>query len=311
MILDKVRSSGWIAAALLACGLACACGQGASIGATAGSGRLPVVVTISTLSALVQAVGGDRIAVTTLVPVGVSPETYDPRPANLAAVSSARLIVENGAGLESWLEKLLRSAAPKGAEILVLSSGMPIAQRAANDRAGTSGNPHLWLDPVYAQEYVKKISAALVRLDPANASFYAARSSEEVRSLQALDAWIRRQVAQIPPPRRSAIVFHDAWYYFDRRYGIRDVGVIEPTAGVEPSAEYFARLIDLARREHVGALFGEPQFSPKLVRQFAEGAGTHPAGTLYDDTLGTTPALSTYEGVMRYDVGQMVKAMAS
>ena len=105
------------------------------------------------------------------------------------------------------------------------------------------------------------------------------------------------------------ICFHDAWYYFDKRYGIRDVGAIEPSPGQEPSAGAFAQLIAQAKASHVRAVFAEPQFSPKLARQLAEGAGIATVTDLYDDTLGTTPALSTYEGLMRFDVARIVEAL--
>lgn len=315
MILDKSgRARGFSAKAALtltACWAAFGCGSPTIKHVAIGNAPIPVVVTISTIASLANSVGGDRIAVSTVVPIGASPETYDPRPQDLVAISRARLIIENGAGLESWLQRLVRNAAPKGTQILVLSSGMPVAGRAANDRAGLTGNPHLWLDPIYAQAYVKKIAAALQRIDPQDAAYFAAREKDELRRLTRLDVWIRRRVARVPEQRRAAIVFHDAWFYFDRRYGIRDVGVVEPTPGQDPSAAYFSRLIADAKNQHVTAIFGEPQYSSKLIHQLGEAAGVHETPDLYDDTVGTTPALSSYEGVMRYDVDKMVEAMTS
>jgi len=268
--------------------------------------RLQVAATISTLAALVKAVGGDRIEVFSIVPVGVSPETYDPAPRDLVAISHAQLIVKNGAGLELWLDKMLRSAASPNVKVLVLSDGLPLIGASGN---GLSGNPHLWLDAVYAQEYVRKIAAALREVDPAGAEIYSSNERREIAQLQELDRWIRVQIATIPTGQRAMITFHDAWVYFDRRYGLRDIGAIEPSPGQQPSAAYLAALIKLANENHVRAVFAEPQFSPKLAQQLAASAGIKTVTDLYDDTLGTTPQLQTYEGMMRYDVDTIVKAL--
>jgi len=308
MILDKVGPCWRIGALALACTASAAC-SGSPVLTGPGSASLRVVASISPIASLVAAVGGSKIQLATLVPLGVSPETYDPRPKDLVTLSRARLLVENGAGLETWLDKLIANAAKNDLHVLVLSDGLPVADRDPHAPAGMSGNPHLWLDPVFAQAYVRKIAAELERLDPPNRAYYARNERTEVRRLRALDAWIRAQLSKVPPDRRTAIVFHDAWYYFDRRYGIRDVGAVELTPGQEPSAEYFAKLISLARSRHVRAAFAEPQFSPKLIRQLAESADIHTVSDLYDDTLGDAPGIDTYEGMLRYDVANMVRAM--
>lgn len=293
------------AAAFVAFIGAAGCGGSAKDSSTDSSrgdeSRLKVVVTFSTLGAIVKDVGGDRIDVTSLVPVGAAPETYEPSPADLIALSHADVIFENGSGLEAWMDKLLRSAG---------GDKPPIALSGSNDPAHAK-NPHLWLDPVIASEYAMTIATVLERADPSHGAAYRAQLNVTLARYRALDRWIASQVATIPAGRRVMICFHDAWFYFDKRYGIRDVGAIEPTPGQEPSAGAFAQLIADAKANHVRAIFAEPQFSPKLARQLAEGAGITTVSDLYDDTLGDTPALSTYEGMMRYDIARIVEALRS
>lgn len=260
---------------------------------------LNVVVTFSTLGAIVKDVGGDLVSITSLVPVGAAPETYEPTPADLVALSHADVIFENGSGLEAWMDKLLRSAG--GGKPPVTLSGLTDPAHAQN--------PHFWLDPSNASEYAAKIASALESADPRHAAEYRERLKQTQARYRVLDRWIAREIATIPPGQRVMICFHDAWYYFDKRYGIKDVGAIEPSPGQEPSAGAFAQLIADAKRNHVHAVFAEPQFSPKLAHQLAEGAGISTVSDLYDDTLGTTPAMSTYEGLMRYDVERIVEAL--
>lgn len=292
-------------AALFAAAILAGCGGTTKIASplapTAHSTRLKVVVTFSTLGAIVKDVGGDLIDVTWLVPVGAAPETYEPTPADLVALSRADVVFENGSGLEAWMDKLLRSAG--GGKEPVVLSGLSDPTRAQN--------PHFWLDPVKAAGYAAKIAGVLERADPRHGSDYRARLKLTQARYRALDRWIAGQIATIPPAQRVMICFHDAWYYFDRRYGIKDVGAIEPSPGQEPSAGAFAKLIADAKANHVHAVFAEPQFSPKLAHQLAEGAGIVTVSDLYDDTLGTTSGLTTYEGLMRFDVTRIVEALRS
>jgi len=312
MILDKSgvrRAAVVVAAAILAGCVApallagCAAPAG-SDAAPSANAKLVVACTISTLCSLVSSVGGGDVDVTGLVPVGASPETYEPKPSDIVALSHAGLLFENGLGLEAWLAKILTSAGAHDLSSVVLSDSVPAGEKA-------TGNPHLWLDPVYAAQYVRSIGSALIRTDPPHAAAYRANESQELARLRELDRWIRAQIATVPPERRAMICFHDAWFYFDRRYGIKDVGAIEPSPGREPSPAYFAHIIELARADRVRAVFGEPQYSSKLAAALQSGAGITKFVNLYDDTLGTGPDVATYEDMMRYDVNAIVTALRS
>ena len=305
MVLDKAAAC--LTMALLFATSFSACSSKPATQSPPKPSRVNLVATMSTLAALAQSVGGDRVDVTSLVPVGASPETYEPTPRDIITLSKAQLIVENGAGLELWLSKLLRTAANHSARVLVLSDGLPVEGASG----GQPGNPHLWLDPQFAKIYLNKIAAALREVDPDHTRDYSANERAQLAELDALDAWIKQQIARVPVQRRAMITFHDAWYYFDRRYGLRDIGTIEPSPGQEPSAAWLAKLITLARDNHVRAIFAEPQFSPKLAAQLASSAGIVTVRDLYDDTLGTTPGLQSYDGIMRYDVDTIVKALNS
>jgi manganese/iron transport system substrate-binding protein len=270
---------------------------------TAASGRPIVIATTSTLGALVKSVAGNNANVVVLVPIGASPETYEPTPQDVVELSHAALIVQNGAGLELWLAKLIASSS-SNAPVVTLSDAVPSSR-------GATINPHFWLDPVYAELYVAEIERALTTADPANASAYKTNAAAEVKRLAELDRWTRGRIAGIPPERRVMIAFHDAWFYFDKRYGIRDVGAIETSPGKEPSAAELAALIATAKADHVRAIFAEPEFSPKLAKQLAEGAGITTVTDLYDDSLGDTPELSSYEGMMHHNVDTIVTALGS
>jgi len=306
MILDKTRA---LVAILLTLAMAACNHAPAGAPSPSPSGVLVVVATTSTLAALVRTVADDTISVHALVPIGVSPETYEPTPRDLIELSHAALVVENGAGLESWLDKLITSSATH-ARVVALSDAITGSAGGANGSQLTV-NPHFWLDPNYAELYVARIAHELAQIDPANAARYRANAAAEINRLSVLDTWTRRRIATIPQDRRAMIAQHDAWYYFDKRYGIRDVGVIETSPGKEPSAGELAALIATAKANNVHAIFAEPEFSPKLAQQLAEGANIKTVTDLYDDSLGTTPLLSSYEGRMHHNVDTIVEALGS
>ena len=309
MILDNAGRAG--AALTAAVVLACACTLAACTGSqgsntaqpqVAPAPRLRVACTISTLCSLVASVGRDHIDLHGIVPAGASPETFEPRPSDMVALSGASVLFENGLGLEAWLERLIDAAGGAGLRIVTLSDSVPPPDKA-------SGNPHLWMDPVYAADYVQMIARTLESADPPNAAAYEKNASIEVSRLVSLDGWIRFQIGKIPPGQRAMICFHDAWFYFDRRYGLKDVGAIEPLPGQEPGPGSFARLIALAKANHVRAVFGEPQYSRKLADALASGAGVTYVADLYDDTLGAGAVAADYDSMMRHDVGTIVEAL--
>ena len=306
MILDKRQAFAQTLAAISAAATLAGCGAREN-GANAHprieqAPRLRVACTISTLCSLVASVGGDRIDLRGIVPAGSSPETFEPRPSDMTALSDAQVLFENGLGLEAWLRHLIDAAGGPGLTIVTLSDSVPLEDR-------VSGNPHLWMDPVYAADYVAMIEKVLESADPSSAQAYEKNATVETVRLVALDGWIRSHIDAIPKDRRAMICFHDAWFYFDRRYGIEDIGAIEPLPGQEPAPGSFARLIALAKANHIRAVFGEPQYSHKLADALASGAGISYVTDLYDDTLGTGGVAADYDSMMRHDVEVIVEAL--
>jgi ABC-type Zn uptake system ZnuABC Zn-binding protein ZnuA len=276
----------------------CSSGSGAVTSGGSG-GPIAALTTISTLNSFVEAVGGVRVHVESLVPVGVSPEDYQPTPADIARLHGAQLLIENGLGLEAWLGRTIENARNPRLRVVVASEGLP----------AKGGNPHLWMDPELARGYVRAIRDALTKLDPSGADLFARNARAYDARLVALEREIARRIATIPPPSRTMIVFHNAWQYYDDRFGLRTLGVVELSPGQEPNPSYVANLVRLARANHVRAVFAEPEYSPKLIRTLAESAGIRTVENLYDDSIGNDPRVKDYVSMLRYDTGVIVKAL--
>jgi ABC-type Zn uptake system ZnuABC Zn-binding protein ZnuA len=281
-------------------------GPSPSSGATGSSAQdaLKVVTTTTIFSDIVQSIGGSRVAASSIIPAGVGPEDYEPKPDDAKKLADAKLIVSNGVGLDDFLEKLLTSGTAGQTPRLVLGEGIPTLTEDGEE------NPHFWLDPsLVKQYYVPKIAAKLSELDPKGKATYDANAATYASQLDALDVELKAKVAEIPEANRKLVTFHDAFPYFARHYGFELVGVVLENVGQEPTAAELAALVDEVKAAHVKAVFSEAQFSPKLAQTLASEAGiTSVVTTLYNDALGPAPA-DTYPGLMRWDVGEIVRAL--
>jgi manganese/iron transport system substrate-binding protein len=261
--------------------------------------KVQVATTISTLNSFVQGVGGEHVIVKNIVPIGASPETFQPAPQDVATVADSQLLVENGAGLESWLDRLLRNAGTRDLRVVVCADGLTVK----------SSNPHLWMDPVLAKAYVAKIRDALIVADSEHAADYRHNAAAYDARLDDLIAHIRGQIATVPRSHRYMIVFHNAWQYYNDRFGITTLGFVERNPGQEPNPQQIAQLVDLAKQHHVHGVFSEPEYSSKLLYSIAQGAGIKVVENLYDDSVGTDPRVANYIAMLTYDTKVIVETL--
>ena len=261
-------------------------------------GPLRIVATTTTLASLARGAAGPVPEVRSLVPLGVSPEDFQPAPDTISALQNADVLIENGAGIEGWLDATIRNAANPRLRIVVCTEGPAVVD----------GNPHLWMDPVLARGYVGKVRDALRSADAAHAGDYARAAAAYDTQLVALTRRSQAKIATIPPAHRTMIVFHNAFDYYARRFGLKIVGAIEPNPGAEPNPAHIAELVGLARSQHVRAVFAEHEYSDKLARTLASSAGGLKVAFLFDDSLGTGAA-GTYVGMIDTDTDTIVNAL--
>ena len=152
-----------------------------------------------------------------------------------------------------------------------------------DDHGHDETDPHVWLDPVNAKALVHEIEEALIEADPANAAAYKANAETMMSRLDDLVTEIDTVLE--PVKGRGYVVFHDAYQYFEARFGVSAVGSITVSPEVLPGAERVAKLQDKVRDLGATCVFSEPQFEPKLVVTVTENTN---AGTGVLDPLGTS-----------------------
>jgi len=310
-----IRSRFGIGVALLL--VAAACASPASNSAQPNRrGKLKVVATTSIVGDVAKAVGGEAIALSILLPVGADPHGFQPTPQDIAKVAEADIVFMNGAGLEGFLELLIRNTGGD-VESVSVSERVPLLAfegeggQAGGQTSEHSADPHVWFDVTNVMTWVQIVERKLSELDPASAETYAANATAYAASLEDLHGWIEEQVAQIPEANRKLVTDHTVFAYFAHRYGFEQVGAVVPgySTLAEPSAQELAELEDAIRELGVKAIFVGSTVNSNLAQRVADDTGTRLV-FLYTGSLGEPggPA-GTYIDMMRYDVSTMVGAL--
>lgn len=265
------------------------------------AGKIEVVASFSILADLVRQVGGDRVSVRSIVPSNTDAHVYEPKPADVAAVGRAKLVVINGLGFEAWADRIVRAANYSG-ERLVASRGI----RALSVRGTT--DPHAWQDVANVKTYIGNIRDALSKVDPAGATGYASRAASYGAQLDRLDAEIKASFARIPQARRKIVTSHDAFHYFGDAYDVVFLAPQGVSTEAQPSAKDVAALIRQIKEEGIRAVFIENMTNGRVVQQIAAETGIKVGGTLYADALGGSA--SSYIAMMRHNARTIAGALA-
>jgi zinc/manganese transport system substrate-binding protein len=271
-----------------------------------------VLATFSILGDLVKNVGGDRVAVTTLVGPNADAHVYSPAPSDAKKVADARIVVTNGQAFEGgWISRLVMASGTKASPV-VATAGIKPRQTAGADRHGHdhSTDPHAWQSVANAKIYVANIRAALIAVDPAGKATYESNAADYLGKLDALDQEIKTAVAGVPKERRRIITSHDAFGYFQDAYGIAFIAPVGVSTESEASARDVARIITQIKRQKIPAVFLENVTDPRLIERIAAESGAKVGGKLYSDALtdasGEAP---TYIEMMRFNLRQLVPAL--
>jgi zinc/manganese transport system substrate-binding protein len=274
--------------------------------------KLPVVASFSILGDFVREIGGERVAVTTLVGPDGDAHVYSPTPADAKTVAGAKLVVVNGLKFEGWLTRLVKSSGTK-ATVATATTGITPLKMADDHGHGHGGeDPHAWQSVANAKLYVGNVRDALIAADPAGKATYEANAAAYQTKLDALEAEIKAAVARIPADRRKAITSHDAFGYFVKAYGIAFIAPQGVSTEAEASAKDVARIIRQIKAEKVPAVFLENITNPRLAEQIARESGAKIGGRLYSDALsGADGPAGTYIAMMKHNISQIEKALVA
>jgi len=282
--------------------------------------KVSVIASIFPVADMVKQVGGMYVDVTTVIPSGASPHTYEPRPSLLKKISEARVFFMIGAGLELWAGKLVRLSKNQ-INTVKLSEGISLIKLSKHhhanlehhhddtdisDAESSFANPHIWLDPNIAKLMVNKIISVLCKIDNKHTKYYERNGLAYLDKLDSLHDLISSTVEKFKI--RKYVCFHPAWDYFARRYGLESVGVIEATPGRNPTPKSIMKIVSLIIKHDIRAVFAEPQLNPKVAEVIAREANVK---VLFLDPMGGPDIKSrnSYFDLMKYNLRVLQEAM--
>jgi ABC-type Zn uptake system ZnuABC Zn-binding protein ZnuA len=243
---------------------------------------LRVVATTTQVADFARNVGGDRVQVTSLLKPNLDAHDYEPSPADVEAIAHADLVLENGAGLETWLHDTITSSGFDG-PLVDTSQGVRLRQ------IGGATDPHIWQNPRNAQRMTANIDRALAAADPADARIFRANLAAYTKQLQALDAEVQRQIDSLA--NKKLVTNHDAFGYYIDRYGLQFVGSVIPSfdSSAELSGRDIRDLVAKIKATKVKAVFSETSLPPRTAETIGREAGVKVVegeDALYGDSLG-------------------------
>lgn len=242
------------------------------------SSKLQVISSFYALQEFSQNVGQEKVDVTLLVPVGVEPHDWGPTIKDIQRMQKSDLIIINGIGFENWVDNLDETGYHG---VIVDTSNEILEKNLGQEHIRTSGDPHIWLNPVYAKIQVQNIANAFSNSDPENQQYYQSNAAKYIKELVLLDSKIRNELSDCS---HDFVAFHDAFSYFADEYDLNQHTIISSNdPHGEATAKTLENVISTAKELNIKVIFSE------------ENVNTRTSEIIANEIDGKVLVLSTLE----------------
>lgn len=300
--------------------------------------RPQVLATTGVLCDLTKKIAQNTVETVCLVGPGQDPHTYQPAPEDRKAIETAQLILYGGYEHEPTLLKLIKASRNQAPKVAVHEQAVPkpligkehehghgVEDAAHEDRGGEKvaghnhdreseqvPDPHVWHNAQNGIRMAKTIREHLIKIAPNQAELYTRNTQQLIGELEKLDAWIKVQIATIPPEKRKLVTTHDALSYYATAYGLEMAGALQGiTTNEQPTPQRIADLTSAIQSTGVPTIFAEITVNPKLMEAVAREAKVKiSAQELYSDGLGVPDSAGdSYEKMLRVNTCTIVDGL--
>lgn len=275
---------------------------------------LNVVATVGMIGDIAQTIGGDCVAVETMMGPGIDPHLYQATARDVQTLNHAELILYSGYSLEGQLGEVFARYGERVPTLAVAEDGIDQADTIAVD-GGEAVDPHIWMDVALWARIVPVVAEGIGALAPDCAAAIAANASGYESELAALDEWVTQTIASIPAQQRILVTAHDAFAYYGRAYGIEVAGIQGISTQSEAAIADIRQTANLIVEREVPAIFVESTINPRTIQAVIEtarqsGQPVEIGGELYSDAMGDADtADGTYIGMIYSNTKAIAEAL--
>jgi zinc transport system substrate-binding protein len=232
--------------------------------------KIPVTVSFNAMKEFTQAIGKDKVEITTIIPDGTEPHDFELKPRDLLDLNSAKVFVCNGFGMESaWESSAVNAVANKN--LLVVDASKGLKPLSNINKSEGQNDPHIWISLKGAETEAKNIKNALIQASPKNKDYFEKNYTEFYNQLEKLYADYNSKFKGIK--NKNFVTGHAAFGYLCRDFGLKQTSVEGVFAEGEPSAKKLKELIDYCKTNKIKTVFAEDMVSPKVSETLAKEVG--------------------------------------
>jgi zinc transport system substrate-binding protein len=237
--------------------------------------RIKIIATLFPQYDFAKEIVKDKGEVSLLLPPGVEAHSYEPTPKDIVDIKKADVFIYTGKYMEPWVEKLIRNMDKDSIVVIDISQGIELIDEAdeehEHERYGK--DPHIWLDPIYAQKIVDNILEGLIKVDKQNENFYRQNAESYKGKLAELD---KKFVETFSKTKHKTIIHggHFAFGYFAKRYGLEYMSPYEGfTPNAEPTPKRILELIERMKSTGIDVIYYEELIDPKVAKVISDETG--------------------------------------
>lgn len=235
--------------------------------------KIKVVASFDAMKEITQAIGGNKVDVTTIIPEGIEPHDYELKTSDVQKLQEAKLFVYNGLGMEAWADKAIQTASADNLMSVALAEHVQPIELTDPEEIEEHGayDPHAWLGLTSAKEEASAVKDALIKISPEDKEYFEKNYMAFADEIDKIQEEYMKKVANAT--RKEIVTGHAAFGYLCRDLGISQESVEDVFASGEPSAQKLAELTDFCKAHNVKVIFTEDLVSPAVSETLAKEAG--------------------------------------